>query len=394
MVPNRATMTGTPTERRLGAGPERMRMYGDHRFRLGLFGANCSSAEVVTTLPDRWSGEWDDNLRLAQLAEACGLDFMLPIGRWKGYGGSTDFQGSTYETITWASGLLAATKRITVFGTVHAPLFHPVLAAKQMVTADHIGHGRFGLNVVCGWNEGEFDMFGVKGREHDARYAFGQEWLDAILAIWSGDDFDFQSDNFDLRGLRVKPKPYGGTRPLLMNAGQSASGQAFALRNCDALFTAMRFVTDAGQISSAVAALKAGARQIGRDVDVYTTCFVVCRPTRQEAEETLRYHVDENCDWGAIEGFLRLKGELGRPPAELEKLRRAYPRGVLGYVILGTPDEVTEKLAELSTAGLAGTGMSMIHYADELPYFHAEVLPRLERLGLRRPVALAEGVAP
>ena len=95
------------------------------------------------------------------MAEAAGIDFLLPIGRWKGYGGDTDYQGSTFETITWATGLLAKTERITVFGTVHAPLFPPIIAAKQMVTADHVGEGRFGLNIVCGWNEGEFEMFGV-----------------------------------------------------------------------------------------------------------------------------------------------------------------------------------------------------------------------------------------
>ena len=46
-----------------------------------------------------------------------GIDFMLPIARWKGYGGDTDYQGTTLETITWATGLLAKTKRLTVFGT-------------------------------------------------------------------------------------------------------------------------------------------------------------------------------------------------------------------------------------------------------------------------------------
>jgi hypothetical protein len=69
-------------------------------------------------------------------------------------------------------GLLSTTKRMTVFGTVHAPLFHPLIAAKEFVTADHIGEGRVGVNIVVGWNEGEFDMFGVKQREHDARYDY------------------------------------------------------------------------------------------------------------------------------------------------------------------------------------------------------------------------------
>ena len=76
-------------------------------------------------------------------------------------------------------------KRITVFGTVHAPLFHPIIAAKQMVTADHIGEGRFGLNIVVGWNEGEFEMFGVEQREHATRYEYAQEWIDAIKLMWS-----------------------------------------------------------------------------------------------------------------------------------------------------------------------------------------------------------------
>ncbi len=107
---------------------------------------------------------------------------MLPVGRWKGYGGDTDYQGATLETVTWATGLLANTKRLVVFGTVHAPLFHPLIAAKEFVTADHIGEGRFGLNIVCGWNEGEFDMFGATLRDHETRYDYAQEWLDARAA--------------------------------------------------------------------------------------------------------------------------------------------------------------------------------------------------------------------
>src|SRR5262249_49658331 len=150
----------------------RMAMYGANRLQIGLFGANCSSGRAVTKVPERWSGSWRDNLGLARMADAAGIDFLLPIGRGKGYGGDTASQGAPLETITWASGLLACTQRITVFGTVHAPLFNPVIAAKEMVTADQIGEGRFGLNIVVGWNEGEFEMFGVQQREHEQRYDY------------------------------------------------------------------------------------------------------------------------------------------------------------------------------------------------------------------------------
>ena len=55
--------------------------------------------------------------------------------------------------------------------------------------------------------------------------------------IWSDrENFDFHGKYLDMKGIRGKPKPYGGTRPVIMNAGASATGQAFAVKNCDAFF--------------------------------------------------------------------------------------------------------------------------------------------------------------
>jgi len=117
-------------------------MYTQNTLKLGLFGANCSSGRSPTQVDERWPGTWDDCLRLAKIADEAGIEFLLPIGRWKGYGGWIDYQGATLETVTWACGLLASTKQITVFCTVHAPLIHPIIAAKEFVTADHISRGR------------------------------------------------------------------------------------------------------------------------------------------------------------------------------------------------------------------------------------------------------------
>ena len=47
---------------------------------------------------------------------------------------------------------------------------------------------------------------------------------------------------------------------------------------------------------------------------------------------------------------------------------------------------------DLSEAGLTGIGVSFVNYADELPYFCDEVLPRLQRMGLREKVKTAAGV--
>jgi FMNH2-dependent dimethyl sulfone monooxygenase len=362
-------------------------MHGDNRFTIGLFGANCSSGRAVTLVPERWSGDWEDNLELVRMADGMGIDFMLPIGRWKGYGGDTDYQGATYETITWACGLLASSKRITVFGTVHAPLFNPIVAAKMMMTADHIGRGRFGLNIVCGWNEDEFDMFGVTQRDHDRRYEYAQDWWNAVQLAWSDKanrDVDYPGEHIRLKGIRAKPKPYGGSRPVVMNAGASPNGRQFAIRNCDAFFT--RADRDSlPETKERVRSFKAQARDLGREMDVYTVGVVTCRPTRKEAQDYYAHTVIENADWNAVDGILRKKSISIETVGETEfwRHRRHYANGMGGYPLVGDPDQIADELADLAAAGLRGIAISFVNYLDELPYFAAEVLPRLVRKGLR-----------
>jgi alkanesulfonate monooxygenase SsuD/methylene tetrahydromethanopterin reductase-like flavin-dependent oxidoreductase (luciferase family) len=364
---------------------DRRSMYNTNKLKIGLFGANCSSGRAVTLVPERWSGNWPDNLKLARMADEAGIDFMLPIGRWKGYGGDTDYQGATLETITWATGLLASTKRITVFGTVHAPLFNPVIAAKEMVTADHVGEGRFGLNIVVGWNEGEFEMFGVQQREHEQRYDYAQEWIDVIKMIWSDkEDFDFHGRYLDMKQIRGKPKPYGGAQPVIMNAGASTVGQAFAIRNCDAFFLqASR--TSLDETAEKVVAAKTQAKEQGRELGVYTVGVTMCRPSKKEAQDYWHHSIVENADWNAVDSILALKNITAQntPAEKFQQIRNGYAQGMGGLPLIGDPDEVAGALADLSKAGLTGIAISLVNYVDELPFFCDEVLPRLERLGLR-----------
>src|SRR5712691_10787168 len=97
-------IASTSDQARLG---ERMAMYTNNVLKIGLFGSNCSSGRAVTKVPERWTGNWEDNLALARMVDEAGIEFILPVGRWKGYGGDTDYMGTTLETITWATGLLA-----------------------------------------------------------------------------------------------------------------------------------------------------------------------------------------------------------------------------------------------------------------------------------------------
>lgn len=365
----------------------RYQMYNNNAFKLGLFGANCSSGRAWNTLPERWLADWESCETMAKLADDAGMDFLLPVARWKGYGGETDFQGTTFETITWATGLLAHTKRITVFGTVHAPLFNPLVAAKQMVTADHVGRGRFGLNIVVGWNQPEFEMAGIQQKDHGGRYEYGEEWISSMKQMWSEPEpFDYAGEYLDLHNVVAKPKLYRDTSPLIINAGQSAVGRAFAMRHCHAFFTNFR-EADVKRSAEFVRDFKAEAKEQGRDVNVYTQGHVVCRPTTREAEEYFHYFTTEAADYGALREAMRLKGITPENTPDFDERLRALPPNNVGYPIVGSPDDVAEKFARMHGAGLSGIAFSLVNYVKELPFFTQEVLPRLERLGIREAVS-------
>ena len=210
--------------------------------------------------------------------------------------------------------------------------------------------------------------------------------------------FDFDGKYFNLAGVRAKPRPYGGTRPVIMNAGSSDTGRAFALRNCDAFFTS----TGASRLAAAgtgtdqaslfertaqmVADVKAAAQKFGRDIDVYTQGQVICRPTQHEAEAYHRHANVENADWAAIERMLALKNITPQNTNADEfaaKRNLQAESGIGGYPFIGTPDKIAEEFANLARAGVRGIAVSFVNYLEEAPYFCAEVLPRLERIGLR-----------
>jgi FMNH2-dependent dimethyl sulfone monooxygenase len=363
---------------------------GGNAFKMALFGSNCSGGVAFVNVPERWDASWENNLQLTQLSEKVGIECIIPVARWKGFGGITDPSGHTLETITWACGLLAQTSKINVFGTVHVPLIHPVLAAKQMATTDHVGRGRFGLNIVCGYNQDEFDMFGMKQKEHDTRYEQGQEWWDIVKKLWSGaGPSDFAGKFYQLSGVVGLPTPWGGKNPTIMNAGASPAGRGFAIRNSDLHFDHCGIPEET---SARIKETKEMARSQGKEIQVWLPVSILCRPTQKEVDEYLEYCI-ANGDWGAVDHVIDIMtGTTGTRSINAESFRkkvlsqRRVPGYGVAYVINGQPDHVARELARLHAAGFDGAAIDFVNYLDELPYFAQEVIPRLERMGIRKPV--------
>ena len=352
-------------------------------FKLGLFSMNCSGGGACTTVGNRWRCNWDEMVQAAQMADRAGLEFILPIARWKGYGGSTDARGESLETLTFAAGIAALTQEISVFSTVHLPLVHPVFAAKALATVDHISHGRVGLNMVCGWNQGEFDMFGQQQLEHDTRYDQGEEWYDVLCRIFNeGAPFDYDGTYYHLKGVVGGPAPVQRPRPFTMSAAMSSAGRRFAARTSDMLFTGIK---DRQRAPSQVAELRNAAAEFGRDVGVFTACHIVCRETDQEAQDYYRYYAEEMADHVAVD--IQMKGKqahyAGVDPDAFKVERRRYAGGSGTSPVIGSPETIARELAAIRELGFDGTTLSFVNYVEELPFFTEQVLPLLEQQGLR-----------
>ncbi|MGO9359893.1 MAG: LLM class flavin-dependent oxidoreductase [Xanthobacteraceae bacterium] len=359
-------------------------------FVLGTFASNCSGGMTVTKLPERWAATWENNEKLGLMLDEAGIDFMLPIARWIGYGGETDFHGTVLETVTWATALLAKTRNITVFATVHVAANHPVVVAKQIATIDEISRGRAGLNIVAGWNRPEYEALGLElPTDHDRRYRYAQEWFDVVHKIWTTDGkFDWNGEFFKLKDCYGNPKAWNGEAPPIINAAGSGQGRDFATRNANFLFTP---AIDLARSKDEVAELKMKGRDVGRNVEVLTFSHVVCRPTEKEARDYWSYFADQNADWGAVDNLMALQFANAQsfPHDLLALIRDRMAAGHGGFPLVGTPEQVADGICQLHAAGFKGTTLSFVDYVKEFPYFRDAVLPILEARGLRAPRSAA-----
>jgi alkanesulfonate monooxygenase SsuD/methylene tetrahydromethanopterin reductase-like flavin-dependent oxidoreductase (luciferase family) len=374
---------------------QRNPLFGPNRFKLGIFSANCDGGLTMSLAPDRWKADWDDIVAMTRIADQAGLEFILPVAKWRAYQGKAKIYGRSFETLTHGAALGALTQRIAIFCTVHVPLVTPTFAAKAMATIDHITHGRAGLNIVCGWNQEEFDLHGIT-IDQEARYDHGLEWFQ----IWSkllsgGPEFDWDGRFFKLRRLETDPLSVQRPWPAVMSAGFSPKGRDFAAQAADVLFTNL---TQVGQIPGIIADVDGYMASRSRSISVFGMSHVVCRPTRREAEEFFHYFAEEMADTEGQDYYRRMRGTSAGSGASTlvrpfesrfnvtmgKRFAGAYP-GALPLV--GTPDDIVAEMAAMSGHGLAGTSIAFLDYLKEIPFFVQEVLPRLEREGLRQKLA-------
>src|ERR1700754_3763981 len=183
-------------------------LFNARKLKLGTFCSNLSGGCAISSIDGVLQATWPDTLALARMGDEMEFEALVPVGRWKGFGGVTNFNGQGFESFSWASAIGASTRYPGIFATSHVPTIHPVMAAKQATTIDHVTNGRFALNIVTGWNKPEIEMFGSPLMEDNDRYECAVEWLDIMKLLWTRDEpFDFEGRFYNIKKGFLQPKP-------------------------------------------------------------------------------------------------------------------------------------------------------------------------------------------
>ncbi|WP_156677695.1 LLM class flavin-dependent oxidoreductase [Sphingomonas profundi] len=368
-------------------------IFNANRMKVGIFCTNGKGA-ALTTVPEAYVATWASSVETARIADDAGFEAIVPYARWKGYvaGQPDHITGHVMEPFTWAAGIAQATRHSAVFATSHAPTIHPILAAKQAVTVDLISGGRFGLNVVGGWNKPELEMFGAALREHDQRYDHLAEWTEIVERLWRDDQaFDFAGKFFTvLEGISL-PKPVQRPRPPIMNAGGSARGQRFACEYADMCFVIIKSERPE-KIREQVDAYKTMAREeFGRDIQIWTNAFVVQDEDQDAAERYLHRYSVEYEDRDAADAWMKAQQEQTQlmPREALAAFRQRFVAGAGGFPLVGTADRIAERLELLAECGIGGVLLTWVDYVAGMQHFVRDVLPLMERACLRSPFSPA-----
>ena len=363
-------------------------LFNDNKLKLGLFGVNCNNGCAMTTADEGHWLTWELTKEIAKTADHAGFEVLVPVARWKGLGGANDFNGRNFETYTWAAGLAAITKHITLTTTSHVQTTHPIFAAKQAATIDHISNGRYCLNIVCGWFHPELEMFGAPFLEHDARYDYAEEWFDIVRRLWTEDDsFTYRGRYFQVSDAFAMPKPIQTPKPPAINAGGSERGRNFLAAHCDIGYVVLTDHSDMKKAREQVDQYRNLARdKYKRDIQVWTHAYVVQRDSEKEARDYLQYVTIERGNEEAAENaakYLGLNSQIMSAEA-WQNFKLHLKAGYGGFGIVGDDAQIAEKLQQLSDIGIDGVALHWVDYLDGIGRFNAEVMPRLERAGLRK----------
>jgi pyrimidine oxygenase len=341
---------------------------------LGVFLPMANGGWILSTNAPVLDGSYEYNRKTAILAEEIGLDFIMSMAKWRGYGGVTEQWRYALDSQMLMAALAAVTKRVKVLTTVHTLLQNPAVTAKMIATLDQISNGRAGLNIVTGAYKGEFEQMHAWRDTvgHDQRYDLADEWITIIKRLWTEDSVTFHGKYFTMDDCQSDPKPL--RQPFLVCAGTSTRGMRFTADQADAMFAGGKDDEELAQISNTV---KAMAAESGRSIKTYTMMNLVIGET-DAAAQAQADHFRAGFDMEACKGMMRAYGfldaEIGKENSFVAKARSSF----MSAHIIGSADTVAKRLiALIDYCALDGIMLIFPDYLKSMPIFAREIMPQI-----------------
>ncbi|MFG1424524.1 LLM class flavin-dependent oxidoreductase [Roseixanthobacter glucoisosaccharinicivorans] len=346
-----------------------------------------------------------------------------------------DQDATRMDPLPVLGAMAAVTQHIGLGATRSTTYDAPYNIAREFATLDHLSGGRVAWNVVTSMNDGEALNFGsVPHLGHDERYDRADEFMEVAFKLWDSWEegalvldrangiyadpdkvhyVNHQGKWFQSRGpLNIPRSPQG--RPVIIQAGSSGRGKAFAARWSEVIFALQPNRERMGIFTRDV---RAALETAGRAPDASKVLMAVMPfigRTRAEAEEkrdlhdslidprvglsTLAAHanadfsslplearVDEIPVSGSQGNFAALRSIAPDGSMTIAEAGRVYGRGVMCPRIVGTAQDVADELASIVDAGLAdGFVISPAFLPDTFDDFVDEVVPLLQARGALR----------
>ena len=348
---------------------------------VGIFIPIGNNGWLISKNAPQYMPTFELNKTIVQRAEHYGFEFALSMIKLRGFGGETEFWEHNLESFTLMAGLAAVTERIQLFATAATLTIPPAIVARMASTIDSISNGRFGVNLVTGWQKPEYSQMGLgPGDEFFAnRYDYLSEYATVLRDLWSTGTSDFKGEHFQMEDCRVSPKPQADMK--IICAGQSEAGMAFTAKFADYNFCFGKGVNTPKAFAPTVERLETAIADSGRDVTSVALFMVIADETDEAARarwESYKDGVDEEAvAWLGQQGAADTKSK-----GDTNIRQMADPTSAVNInmgTLVGSFENVAKMLDEIAEVpATSGVMLTFDDFVEGIENFGQKIQPLMK----------------
>jgi pyrimidine oxygenase len=350
--------------------------------QIGVFIPIANNGWLISTTSPQYMPSYELNRVVVEKAEKFQFDFALSMIKIRGFGGPSQFWDHALESFTLMAGLAAVTSRIQLFATCAVLTMPPPIAARMAVTIDSIAPGRFGINIISGWQETEYSQMGIwPGASHYARrYEYCQEYVTVLRELWATGQSDFKGEFFTMEDCRCSPLP-SKMIPIIC-AGQSDRGTQFAAEYTDYNFVVGFGINTPTAVAPSVARLVAANERAGRNCGALVLTMIIADETDAAAMAKWE-HYKAGTDFEAIawrDG--QAKNDPGKDPLSVTGRFVATTEKKLPTsqgVLVGSYAAIARMLDEMAAVpGVQGAMLTFDDFVIGMEQFGTRIQPLMK----------------